>query len=83
MGICYLCNEEPQSSWRCYYCDKCNKIKRMISLYSLNRVYEILDTVLVRTRQQQSYKIKKELDKEEDNLDKEKKDNSVFKPFTQ
>jgi len=41
-------------------------IKRMISLYGLDRVYDILQTVLVRTREQQNHKIKGELKKEQE-----------------
>lgn len=63
MGICYLCSENDRGTW-CYYCEKCNNIKRMISLYGLERVYEILECVLVRTREQQNHKIKIELKKE-------------------
>ena len=54
---CYLCLENDKGYFD-YYCEKCNKIKRMISLYGLERVYEILECVLVRTQSQQNYKIK-------------------------
>lgn len=64
MGLCYLCESNNRKTW-CYYCEKCNNIKRLISLYGLERVYEILDTVLVRNREQQNYKIKNELEKEQ------------------
>lgn len=64
MGLCYLCETNNRKTW-CYYCEKCNNIKRLISLYGLERVYEILDTVLVRNREQQNYKIKNELEKEQ------------------
>ena len=63
--VCYLCETNDRKSW-CYFCEKCNNIKRMISLYGLDRVYEILETVLVRTREQQNYKIKGELKKEQE-----------------
>lgn len=63
--VCYLCETNDRKTW-CYFCEKCNNIKRMISLYGLDRVYEILETVLVRTREQQNYKIKGELKKEQE-----------------
>ena len=40
MTLCYLCDANDRKTW-CYYCEKCNNIKRMISLYGLERVYEI------------------------------------------
>ena len=63
--LCYLCETNDRKTW-CYYCEKCNNIKRMISLYGLDRVYEILECVLVRTREQQNHKIKNELKKEQE-----------------
>lgn len=68
MAVCYLCSENDRGTW-CYYCDKCNKIKRMISLYGLERVYEILECVLIRNQEQQNYKIKNELEKEKKSAD--------------
>tara|TARA_R110001592_G_scaffold248197_2_gene510392 strand:- start:604 stop:870 length:267 start_codon:yes stop_codon:yes gene_type:complete len=65
MGACYLCCENDRGTFA-YYCEKCNNIKRLISLYGLDRVYDILQTVLVRTRQQQQNKIKGELEKEKE-----------------
>ena len=80
MAYCYLCEVEGRG-WNCYYCDKCNKIKRMISLYGLDRVFEILENVLVRTKKQQEYKIKKELEKEEELLESKKTEYGPFKPM--
>ena len=65
MTLCYLCDANDRKTW-CYYCEKCNNIKRMISLYGLERVYEILNCVLVRTKEQQNFKIKIELEKEKE-----------------
>lgn len=65
MGLCYLCETNNRKTW-CYYCEKCNNIKRLINLYGLERVYDILNTVLVRTREQQNYKINIELKKEQE-----------------
>ena len=63
--VCYLCETNDRGTFA-YYCEKCNMIKRMISLYGLDRVYDILQTVLVRTREQQNHKIKGELKKEQE-----------------
>jgi hypothetical protein len=41
----------------------------MISLYGLERVYEILECVLIRNQEQQNYKIKNELEKEKKSAD--------------
>lgn len=65
MGLCYLCETNNRKTW-CYYCEKCNNIKRLINLYGLERIYDILNTVLVRTREQQNYKINIELKKEQE-----------------
>lgn len=61
---CYMCQENDKGYFD-YYCEKCSKIKRMISLYGIHRVYDILDSVLVRTPTQQAYKIEIELEKEQ------------------
>ena len=66
MTRCNLCDTNDRKDYWCYYCTKCNNIKRLISLYGLERVYEILNTVLVRTREQQNYKINIELKKEQE-----------------
>jgi len=65
MALCYLCDANDRKTW-CYYCEKCNNIKRMVALYGLDRVYEVLDCVLVRTKEQQNHKIKIELEKEKE-----------------
>jgi len=64
MGACYLCGS-LNVGYFTYYCPKCAKVKRVISLYGIDRVFDIIDNVLVRTRHQQNHKIHIELDKEE------------------
>jgi len=64
MGACYLCGADNVGYFT-YYCEKCAKMKRVISLYGIDRVFEIIESVLVRTRHQQGHKIAIELDKEE------------------
>lgn len=62
MSTCYLCNgNRPYFQ---YYCEKCNLIKRMISLHGLERVYEILENVLMRDTTKQNNKVKLEIKKE-------------------
>ena len=58
---CYLCDTETATGFFAYYCKNCNQIKRLISLYGLDRVFNILNNVLVRSETQQSYKLKTEL----------------------
>ena len=58
---CYLCETETATGFFAYYCKNCNQIKRLISLYGLDRVFAILNNVLVRSETQQSYKLKNEL----------------------
>mgnify|MGYP003140965133 CR=1 FL=1 len=61
MFVCYLCEKET-----CYiskFCDKCRRIKHHLNL-SGDRVYEVLEEVLCRTKQKQDNKIKAEIQKE-------------------
>ena len=62
--VCYLCGENSRDFFG-FYCPKCNNIKRLIALYGLDRVYEIMEFVLVRTEDQQAHKIKIQLKKEQ------------------
>ena len=64
MFNCYLCGDERV--YVNYYCDSCSRIKRYISIHSLNRVIEILDNVLSRTKEKQNKKIEQEIEKEID-----------------
>ena len=55
---CVLCEKET-----CYtskFCEKCRKIKHLINLYN-ERVYEVLEKVLVREPDKQENKIKAEI----------------------
>ena len=56
MNTCYLCRKESRESLLGYYCDKCHKIQHLLNLYGED-VYEVLDLVLVRSRDQQQHKI--------------------------
>jgi hypothetical protein len=57
---CRLCEKEY-----CYisrFCDKCRRIKHLINLYE-DRVYSVLENVLVREVDKQENKVKAEINK--------------------
>ncbi len=60
---CYLCRTEPRAKYMGYYCEKCKRIQDTIAIYG-DRVYEIVENVLMRTPDKQEYKIKDEIKKE-------------------
>ena len=62
MFNCYLCGEER--TFINYYCSSCSRIKRYINIHSLDRVIEILDNVLSRTKEKQNKKVEEEIEKE-------------------
>lgn len=78
MFSCVLC--EKETVYTSYLCEKCRRIKHLINLYD-DRVYEVLENVLVRNEDGQTNKekieLKKDLVKREYNLrnkkDKDKK----------
>lgn len=58
---CILCERET-----CYvsrFCIKCRRVKHLLNLYE-DRVYEVLENVLVRAEDKQDNKIKVELKRE-------------------
>ncbi len=64
MFYCVLCEKET-----CYiskFCDKCRRIKHHLNL-SGDRVYEVLEEVLCRTKDKQDNKIDAEIKKEIEN----------------
>ncbi len=61
MFSCILCERETMYVNK--FCDKCRRIKHLINLYE-DRVYEVLEEVLVRTEDKQDNKIKEEIKKE-------------------
>jgi hypothetical protein len=46
-----------------YYCEKCKRIQDTIAIYG-DRVYEVVENVLMRTPDKQEHKIKNEIKKE-------------------
>lgn len=55
---CKLC--EKETCYTTHLCEKCRRIKHLINLYG-DRVYEVLETILVRTEDKQENKIKEEI----------------------
>lgn len=68
--VCSLCEKET-----CYiskHCDKCRQIKHLINLYG-DRVYDVLNNVLVRNEQAQEKKEQIELNSEKTKLERNMK----------
>ena len=66
MFSCHLCEKEVV--YTSNLCDKCRRIKHLLNLYE-DRVYEVLESVLVRKKEQQENKIKMEIAKEKKSLE--------------
>jgi len=63
-SYCYLCRTEPRISWTGYYCEKCKSLQDAISCFG-DRVYEVVDSVLMRKdKEKQQIKIADEIKKE-------------------
>ena len=71
--VCYLCDTDARYSHFSYFCEKCQRLKRIINLYGKDRVVEILDFVLVRKPEQQQHKIKIIIDEESNKLEETKR----------
>lgn len=57
---CCLCENTEEYLYFSKFCTKCRKIKHLLNLYS-DRVYEVLDEVLVKNDIEQETHIKEEL----------------------
>tara|TARA_R110001632_G_scaffold134152_2_gene249331 strand:- start:6350 stop:6613 length:264 start_codon:yes stop_codon:yes gene_type:complete len=66
MFLCKLC--EIETVYVVSLCDKCRRVKHLLNLYK-DRVYQVLEEVLVRQPTQQQNKIHVELVKEKINLE--------------
>jgi hypothetical protein len=70
--VCSFCLVKPAEGYLKWYCTDCNKLKRLINLHG-NRVYEILDNVLLRSEEKQKGKelleIRKEVKSQEKKLE--------------
>ena len=56
MYSCQLCSNSDEWLFASRYCTKCQRIKHLLNLYG-DEVYACLETVLVRTKDQQTNKI--------------------------
>ena len=66
MFECKLC--ERETCLTTHVCEKCRRIKHLLNLYG-DRVYEVLEEVLVRTDEKQENKIKQEIKKEKEQIE--------------
>ena len=70
--VCGFCQVKPAEGYLKWYCSECSKLKRLINLHG-ERVYEILDNVLLRKEDKQKNKelleIKKEVKEQEKKLE--------------
>lgn len=67
MFECKLC--ERETCVTTHICEKCRRIKHLINLYE-ERVYEVLEAVLVRSEDKQELKIQQEIKKEKEEIEK-------------
>lgn len=61
MFSCVLCERETVILY--HLCEKCRRVKHLINLYE-NRVYEVLENVLVRNEEGQQKKEGQEINKD-------------------
>jgi|TARA_R110000796_G_scaffold33813_2_gene87458 hypothetical protein len=67
MFLCHLCEEQTVITSN--LCASCRRIKHMMSCYSREIVYDVLEKVLIRDSQQREYKIKNYKKPETDIID--------------
>lgn len=67
MFECRLC--EIEACYTSHVCVKCRRIKHLLNLYG-DRVYEVLEAVLVRSEDKQEIKIQNEIKLEKDKIEK-------------
>ncbi len=61
--VCSFCQKNECEGYLKWYCSDCSRLKRLINLHG-DRVYEILDNVLLRTEDKQRNKEVLEIQKE-------------------
>lgn len=66
MFECKLC--EKETCLTTHVCEKCRRIKHLLNLYG-DRVYQVLEEVLVRTDEKQEHKIQQEIKKEKEQIE--------------
>lgn len=67
MFSCALCEKETVIV--CNLCPKCRRIKHLINLYD-DKVYEVLENVLVCSESEKSKKVKQEIHSQKEKLEK-------------
>ena len=67
MWSCALCEEETVIITK--LCPKCRNVKHLMSAYSRERIYEVLESVLKRTEDKQNNKIDYEIKKEKESIE--------------
>tara|TARA_R110001632_G_scaffold142670_1_gene258620 strand:- start:210 stop:458 length:249 start_codon:yes stop_codon:yes gene_type:complete len=76
---CQLCESSDEWLFAQRYCEKCRRIKKLLNLYGQD-VYDCLEQVFVRDKQQQQYKKNDEIKKTySDVLKNIKKDKQIPK----
>lgn len=58
---CIFCLKENTDSWFGSYCIRCHKLQRMIALFSIDKIMDVLESVLLVSPEVQIDKIKEEL----------------------
>ena len=61
MASCRFCLNESCDSWYSNYCAKCHKLQRVIHLFTIDKVMNIIENVLIVDEETQKDKIKDEL----------------------
>ena len=59
--VCKLCLVESTDSYFGTWCEKCHKLSRMIALFSIDKIMDILESVLIVNNETQQIKMKEEL----------------------
>ena len=61
MASCRFCLNESCDSWYSNYCKKCHKLQRVIHLFTIDKVMNIIENVLIVDEETQKEKVKDEL----------------------
>ena len=61
MASCRFCLIETCDSWYGSFCQKCHKLQRVIHLFSIDKVMNIVENVLIVNEDQQEENVKEEL----------------------
>ena len=61
MASCKFCLNNTVDTWFGAWCDRCHKLQRMIHLFSIDKIMNVLENVLIVDDDMQEHKIKDEL----------------------